>query len=347
MTHETTPNNSPTPKRVEFGIGYACNNDCRFCSEHYNRTSNRLRDMLSIPAERIKEQIRDAFESGARHITFLGGEPTVHKRFLELVAFAKSVGFEEIYITTNGRKFADANFAQQAMDAGLTRITFSLHGHNEQLHNHITQTNGAFEQTIEGMENVRSLGVPFDITTVICKSNMTSLADIYRFERSLSPRRIMWALVRPIGAAFDNFDEIVPRLSDLKEPLHEALSLAQTDKAALTVANVPMCILTPFIGFADEIYWQEDSAILREIRKFAAVHGMQITHASYRVNREHYKVKPRICAKCAYIGVCAGLFKEYFERRGADELAPIEGEKVRSFVEIRLPHIERETKNAI
>ena len=58
-----------------------------------------------VPLEPIIEALESARAAGATHLTFLGGEPTIHKRFLEALAKAVELGFEHIVIFTNGVMF--------------------------------------------------------------------------------------------------------------------------------------------------------------------------------------------------------------------------------------------------
>jgi len=61
-------------------------------------------------------------------VQFTGGEPTVHPRFLDIVASAKALGFSHIQVASNGLKFADPDFARRARDAGLQYIYLQMDG---------------------------------------------------------------------------------------------------------------------------------------------------------------------------------------------------------------------------
>lgn len=329
-------------KRAELTLTYSCQNGCIFCSERDNRV-HALKSRVTTAA--VKKKILDMRQSGAEHITFLGGEPTLRPDFIELVACAKELGFERVYMTTNGRKLSDFDYAKALFDAGLTNVNLSVHGHNETLHDFIVCGEGAFRQTISAVENLKKLGRPFDFSTVICKPNAQFLTEIYRFLTSLAPRRLSWSLTRPVGLAYSSFEAVVPSLEEVGRNIRPALSLALADRKPLTAAHAPLCILGEFVGFSDELYWRKDGQILREVRKFHAY--SQVSKETkedvvYRAAFHSGKVKPKVCASCAYFGVCAGVFKEYYDRAGDGELKAVKGEFVRNFKTLRLPFVEEE-----
>jgi hypothetical protein len=70
--------------------------------------------------------VEQAFELGAREIGLHGGsEPLTCKQLTEHISYCRKVGFEYIYITTNGT-LADETRLKNIIDAGLTSLKFSI-----------------------------------------------------------------------------------------------------------------------------------------------------------------------------------------------------------------------------
>src|SRR4051812_9691223 len=85
--------------KFEIQLGHLCNNRCNFCS---SGQLTAMKVARTVPLEPIVEALQAARAAGARHLTFLGGEPTIHKRFLEVLTCARDLRFEHIVIFTNG-----------------------------------------------------------------------------------------------------------------------------------------------------------------------------------------------------------------------------------------------------
>ena len=76
----------------------------------------------------------------------LGGEPTTYPKICESVRLARELGFTRIAIATNATKLRLPHFADRILDAGLTRVTVSMHGHTAELEDRLTRVPGNFEK---------------------------------------------------------------------------------------------------------------------------------------------------------------------------------------------------------
>jgi len=315
-------------KRVEIGLGYACNNRCLFCSEFYHQQDEiRLEAAKRLTTDYLKETIGRFHAEGYRHLTFLGGEPTIRKDFPELVRHAKAVGFETLYLTTNGRMLRHRAYVDALFLAGLTHLNISLHGHMAETHDRIVQSPGAFAQVLSGIGYLLESGRRFSLTAVINSINAPQLVELMRLHLSFRPERICWAFVRPIGAGYDNFFDVVPRFPTFEKPLAEALDLAEKAGVVATVANVPFCFLKGHEGHADELYWGE-AREWRTVNKFIAISDSAKTREAWIVTSQHHKDKGESCKSCRYFAVCDGVVEEYPRYYGFDEFVPVAGEPV-------------------
>lgn len=114
----------PIPKKnflVE--VTNACNSQCIFCA---NRKMTRK--IGSINEELLKKILTDAYSEGVREVGFYTtGEPFICKNIGEYIAIAKKIGFDYIYITTNG-VLASLDKVKSLIDKGLDSIKFSING---------------------------------------------------------------------------------------------------------------------------------------------------------------------------------------------------------------------------
>ena len=117
------------PRRVEIHLGTLCNNLCVFCMSSMNRDGH---EPWAAP-ERVREELRHFRAEGCRSAGFLGGEPTVYPHIVESIAYAREIGYERISLCTNGTRLSDPAFCGALTEAGLTRVTLSVHSHRAEV----------------------------------------------------------------------------------------------------------------------------------------------------------------------------------------------------------------------
>lgn len=102
-----------------------CNNKCIFC---YNRYMKREKKFINKNlCERV---LKEAFELGMREVGFyVTGEPLLDKRLSAFISFAKSIGYNYIYITTNGI-LANLKEVEKLYNSGLNSIKYSINATN-------------------------------------------------------------------------------------------------------------------------------------------------------------------------------------------------------------------------
>jgi pyruvate-formate lyase-activating enzyme len=182
----------------------ACNSRCLFCLD-----SDTPRNVF-LPVEEVEGELRRGFEElGADKVILSGGEATLHPKFVHFIEYAKQLGYDRVQTVTNGFRLADKDFMRACLDAGLGEITFSLHGHTEALHDHMTQTEGAFRNLLKGLMRALRDGRPIvNIDVVINKQNVAVLDKIVELGLSLGVREYDLLHVIPQAAAFENRDEL-------------------------------------------------------------------------------------------------------------------------------------------
>ena len=142
--------------RADIKLGYSCNNECVHCviSDFRDKI---LREGMpeDISAEDYRKELLDSRKRADR-VVFTGGEPTVRKELLDLVAFARDIGFS-ITMQTNGRRLSDSRYASALCSIAPIDFCIALHGHNAEIHDAITQREGSFYETVQGIRNIIEL----------------------------------------------------------------------------------------------------------------------------------------------------------------------------------------------
>jgi MoaA/NifB/PqqE/SkfB family radical SAM enzyme len=296
-------------------LGYQCNNYCKFCYCADKREA-------AIPPLKTKEAKRVLEEGRARGSTFvdfLGGEPTIRNDLVELITYARELGYSDISITTNGRMLANKEYAKELIDAGLNQAIFSIHGHKPELHDYLVSTKGAFKQVTQGMKNMKMLKPDFFIATntVMLKPNVKHLPKIAELCISLGSRSLEFIFPHPRGNAYRNFDKLVPHLEELILPIRKTIAVGIKHKVShVMMRYVPMCYMFGCLGYLSEYVAK---STLKEQHIGPEFQDLNVEKGRATVGR----IKGPQCFGCKHYKECEGIFVEYAEKRGFGELIPM------------------------
>ena len=210
-----------------LSISQQCNNQCIFCHDSEKQKNGAFKTL-----EQVKEQIDNAFNAGYTRLILSGGEASINPDFIQIVKYAHDLGFAEIQTITNGRYFYYPKFVAEAVNAGLSEITFSLHGHNEELHDGFTGIKGSFKQALAGLANVRKYPpIIVNIDIVINKLNYEHLYDIIQFyAQNFGIYEFDLLQIIPFGRAWENKDKLFYDFNEALPYLQKVWILAKNDK---------------------------------------------------------------------------------------------------------------------
>lgn len=296
----------PLP-RADVKVGFACNNRCVFCAQGEKRSESG-----AIPFDELVARL-ESVKSETRGLVLTGGEPTLHKDILHIVATAAAMGYSPIQIQTNGRMMSYPKAIEALLRAGATEFSPSVHGSTAEIHDALTRAPGSFKQTIQGMRNVAALGVPVVTNSVITKSNVTDLPNIVALLGSLGVRVAQLAFVHPVGTAATYFDQVVPRLPDVVAPLRAAHDLAIELDLHLVCEGVPYCFLRGMEELAVEDQIPQTTVI--------DLDGERANYSEWRVVEGKSHGEP--CTRCAMRTTCEGPWREYPAAFGWGEFVPL------------------------
>ena len=306
-------------KKSVIFTGYKCNNRCRFCMEANKR------ELPVRTTSALKKEMEGARQRGASYLELIGGEMTIRPDIIELISFAKSLGFETIMMSSNGRMYSYKDFAREIFKAGLNSLVFSIHGHNAKLHDYLTQVPGSFSQLRKGVENVKEIikglglkKVNLGTNTTIVKQNYKYLPRIGEYIRKSGLYNAEFIFVDPTyGGAYNDFDEIVPKILDIAPYAHKCLDIGKKYKIPhWHIRYVPLCYFKDYLHQISELV---------EVKTFTTEHIAPDFYDSDVIeNRKKIgRLKPEKCRNCKLYNQCEGIWKEYLKHYGDKELKPI------------------------
>jgi len=175
---------------LRISVTDRCNYRCTYCMpedgvDHVDRA-----DILSF--EEIAALVRCFVDLGVTRIRLTGGEPTVRRDLLDLVAMLRAIsGLREIALSTNGDRLVE--LAGPLRAAGVDRLNVSIDTLDPERFRSITRR-GDLHRVLAGVEAAVGAGfAAIKINTVAIKGfNDDEVGALcrYAFDRGLVPRFI-------------------------------------------------------------------------------------------------------------------------------------------------------------
>lgn len=138
----------PIPKNMLIELSNYCNSQCIFCA---NSKMTRPRGEMNF--ELLCKLLKDGYELGIREVGFYTtGEPLLYKKLPDAINYAKQIGYEYIYITTNGI-LADINKLKELIFNGLNSIKFSINAINSEDYKFIHNVD-KFDTVMDNLKNI-------------------------------------------------------------------------------------------------------------------------------------------------------------------------------------------------
>lgn len=310
--------------RADIKLGYSCNNECIHCviSDFRDKVlcEGRPED---ITAEEFKRELDDS-RRRTDWVVFTGGEPTIRKELLDLVAYAHDIGFK-ITMQTNGRKLSDMKFARALCSIAPINFCIALHGPDAKIHDSITQRKNSFNETIQGIRNVIEIRKTSSFLSgkiVLSKINGPYIAQTVRLMISLGFSSISLTFPHACGNARKQFFRVVPKYSQIALPVLNAIELCVQNGVSVNTETIPFCFLP---GQEDKV---SELRMAREDYVELKQYGYDEKVVDWGSRRLEIKSKFPQCKQCRFDHVCEGPWCEYPDGYGSDEFIPVEGGKI-------------------
>ncbi|MCA9715469.1 MAG: GTP 3',8-cyclase MoaA [Myxococcales bacterium] len=186
----------PQERRVRYlrvSLTDRCNYRCTYCMPEEGIEHRAREEVLSL--EEVVTLCAAFARWGVERVRLTGGEPTVRKGVVELVASLRQIetpkGALEVVMTTNGERLE--SLAEPLMRAGLSGLTVSVDSLRPARFREITRR-GNLPRVLAGIERARAVGFrAIKLNTVAIRGfNDDELGEIteYAWSRDIVPRFI-------------------------------------------------------------------------------------------------------------------------------------------------------------
>ncbi len=219
-----------------------CNSLCLMCSQppRDEDDSWRVNEMLAtIPL----------IDKGQPHLGVTGGEPTLLGDGLSavLARCGEELPNTALHVLTNGRNFRDPGAARAWTGAGGERTTWAvpLYADVPDIHDEVVAAPGAFDETLDGLYELASVGAKVEIRVVLHKLTVPRLPQLAAFLYRRLPFVSHVALMglEPMGLAKGNRDRLWIDPIDYQQELRTAVFHLANRGMAVSIYNLPLCVL--------------------------------------------------------------------------------------------------------
>ncbi len=182
---------------VFWEVTKGCNLRCIHC----RATATELSSPTDLPTTKALAII-DQIAAAANPILVLsGGEPLYRSDIFQLARYATDKGLR-VALATNGT-LVTREVARMVVDSGVKRVSISLDGAEADTHDSFRGIPGAFDAAVQGLRNLKALGMSVQINMTIAKHNAHQLPAVLELAKRLGADALHTFLLVPVGCGVD------------------------------------------------------------------------------------------------------------------------------------------------
>ena len=229
---------------VSLLVTERCNSFCIMCSQPPREVNDDylIDDYLeAIPL----------FDRSTREIGITGGEPTLlgERLFTLLRALKAHLPETAVHILSNGRTSRDLSVAQgfSKLKHPDLMLGIPLYSDVPAIHDFVVQADGAYDETLRGIINLKRCGVRVEIRVVIHRHTFKRLPDIARLiVRNLQfVDHVALTGLELMGFARSNLEELWIDPVEYQSELGEATRTLSRAGIRTSIYNHQLCLLDP------------------------------------------------------------------------------------------------------
>ena len=161
--------------RPPLVVAWEVTRACPLACAHCRATAQRLAHPAELTHDEGRAFVRDLAASYPGAVLILtGGEPLTRADTLELAAYGTSLGLQ-MALSVDVGELLTPERCREIRDAGVRRVSFSLHFPDAERCDAFSRTPGFHEGAMYGLANLREAGVPFQIHTTVMRANAALL----------------------------------------------------------------------------------------------------------------------------------------------------------------------------
>lgn len=198
------------PKNLMVEVTNACNLKCIMCD---NRKMKRKRGFMNL--DTYKLVLENAKKIGIEMVgLYTTGESFLHPKILDFIKLAKEMGFEYVYMTTNGIPLNEEKISK-ILKYGLDSIKFSIDAVTKETYEKL-RPGGNFDVLYKNVKTLRKMRarknskLKIYASFVLTNENYQELKKFKEFWKGLVDEVIIYVASNQSSHQTKEFDELVP-----------------------------------------------------------------------------------------------------------------------------------------
>ena len=193
------------PRLIFWEVTKGCNLRCIHC----RATATELSSVNDLPTTKALNIIKQVSQLSLPILVLSGGEPLFRRDIFDLASYGRECGLR-VALATNGT-LVTREVARKVVEAGVRRVSISLDGADAATHDSFRGISGAFDQAIQGLRNLKELGMSVQINMTIARHNAHQLPAVLDMSRQLGADALHTFLLVPVGCGLGIAeDQMVP-----------------------------------------------------------------------------------------------------------------------------------------
>lgn len=206
-----------------------CNLECTMCSVWELKQHGVSFDL----AEKLLRQARDL---GAKTFTPCGAESFMRKDFLDIVALADELGYQQQDIVTNGTMITDAHL-DRLEQLPSVQLHVSIDGPRE-IHDEL-RGEGNYDKAVTTVKKCIARGIRVGMSGVILKQSLSRLDHLVTLAADLGVPEVSF---QPFQTEISGPDKDIPRFSLMRTP--RATIVRELEKVAALAERLGVTLFT-------------------------------------------------------------------------------------------------------
>jgi MoaA/NifB/PqqE/SkfB family radical SAM enzyme len=175
--------------RIVVELTNRCNLSCGHCFDERHAATG------DLPLEILDKLLREGKSCGIEQVSFTGGEPTIHRRFKEIIQRVAEAGYWFSFVS-NGVSFPRLYPLLLKHRRWFVGVTFSLDGAREETHDRL-RGKGSYRNVMRAASICNFKDLPFTFNMVLTAQNCNEIGEMTCLAERLGSRGVRFGHLMP------------------------------------------------------------------------------------------------------------------------------------------------------
>lgn len=312
-------------RELNLAISSECGQACVFCSVKDREPAH------DPPLARLYTDLRTNAESGVRRLRVNGYDPLQHPEILDILAYARRLGYVHVEIYSPCTRLADRDFAEAVVAElpGSARFFVPFYGTTADAHDQVVGRPGAFAELETALDHIVALrGTEAVILiTAVTSLNVESVPEIMAYATARGFRHGQHLTFPSTESRRDRYFESAADMRDAARVLAAGLA-DHPELAPLRMTGIAPCYLTRAMaarGVGVKTWLQLPES--RPTLPGTDYRSARIRHRNPSLRHDAFAAATVPCPEvdgCVLAEACSQQFlRSYVERFGLQDLAAV------------------------